>query len=342
MEGLGVAVRPAVGGTYSSSHPLAASTALQVPCLGASFEERGEWFMSDAQGALLADLASKLYGGEPAKNLFHYTSLDGILGIHRDEALWATSVQYFSDSSELRHAIEIFDRRIDFLIGNDLAPKDVLTQLRVWLRSPLYLRDASLYAICFTERRDSLSQWRGYTPLGRGICIEFLASDVIEYSKAHSYKLARCIYDYGQKTKIVEDALDVLVKEALSIGPSGADSSRSYFVAFDALQQDLLRIAVTFKDEAFADEEEWRAVLKHDGSTDAPTIKYRVGKGTLIPYVSYPLKHPAAGSFGVWNLWVGPTPSPDLSKAALKSLFAGQIRCGRYPVMSSRVPYRET
>jgi Protein of unknown function (DUF2971) len=298
--------------------------------------------MDDNKPFSLAELAEKLYTSKPTKNLFHYTSLDGIVGIHKDEAIWATSVQYFNDASELRHATDLFQRRIDHLLGNNLGSKEVLTRLRDWLKSPLYVKNASLYAVSFTEKRDSLSQWRGYTPLGRGACVEFDSQDVVSYCAAQGYEMVKCIYDFGEKTKLVEEALSAFLYDVNQILPSGATETHIFYSAFEKLKPDLLRIAVAFKDEAFKDEDEWRAVLRRNETAITPIIKYRVGKSTLIPYVHYSLVDPITNKFSVWNIWIGPTPNPELSEAALKSLFKGKIRCGRYPVVHSRAPYRET
>lgn len=299
--------------------------------------------MSEPSEHQLADIASSLYKDEPTQNLYHYTSLDGVVGIHKQQALWATKVQYFSDSSELSHAFSLFRRRVDFLLGNNRAPQDLLSQLSFWLQSPQHTANAALFVVCFTERRDSLSQWRGYTPMGRGACIELRADQLIACTRAQGYDIARCVYQYNQKASLAEQAIDRFVSQAAKIGPSAdRSSSSSYYPAFEALQQDLLRIAATFKHDTFEDEQEWRAVRRHDGSPAAPEIAYRVGRATLIPYIRFSLVHPDSGKFTLWNVWVGPTPHLELSVAALRSLLGDQIMCGRYPVMPTKAPYRET
>ncbi len=295
--------------------------------------------MSEAPENRLADLAASLYTDVPKRNMHHYTSLEGIVGIHETQGLWATKIQYFSDSSELNHAFALFRRQVEHLFVNNLGPKDLLSNLNSWIQAPHHTANAAVFVVCFTERYDSLSQWRSYTPVGRGVCLELQASHLLACTRAHGYDIAKCIYQGDKKWSLAKQAVDFFVSEATKIGP---DASGDYFHAFAALQQDLLRIAATFKHEAFEDEREWRAVLRHDGSSTAPKIAYRAGRNTVIPYVSFPLVHPDTEQFRLWNICVGPTPHMELSVAALKSLFANQINCGRYPVMPSKAPYRET
>jgi hypothetical protein len=290
----------------------------------------------------LGELASSLYRQEPKENLFHYTSLDGVVGIREAGGIWATKIQYFSDYSELDHAFDMFRSRCQILLGNGRGPREIVLQLDSWLRSRSHTASASLFVVCFTESRDSLSQWRGYTPMGRGACLEIKAEHLIECANAQGFELAKCIYSYNQKAALVEQAIDFLVSEAGQIGPDSSHGTQSYHPAFASLQDELFRVAATFKHESFEDEREWRAVLRLHNSRFAPSIAYRVGRTTLIPYVDFSLKRPSTGEFELWNLWVGPTAEIDLSVAALRSLFGRQIRCGRYPVMPSRAPYRET
>jgi hypothetical protein len=290
----------------------------------------------------LGELASSLYMKRPTENLFHYTSLDGVIGIREAGGIWATKIQYFSDYSELNHAFDLFRKRCQFLLGNEIGSRDIVLQLDSWLRSPSHTASASLFVVCFTESQDSLSQWRGYTPMGRGACLELKAEHLIECASDQGFELAKCIYSHNQQTALAEQAIDSLVSEARQIGPDSSHGTASYYPAFASLQDELFRVAATFKHESFEDEKEWRAVLRLHSSHSAPSIAYRVGRTTLVPYVNFSLKRPTTGEFELWNVWVGPTAEIELSVAALRSLFGRQIRCGRYPVLPSRAPYRET
>lgn len=45
--------------------------------------------------------------------LYHYTSADGLIGIVRNQRLWATDIEYLNDSEELTHVAAELTERID-------------------------------------------------------------------------------------------------------------------------------------------------------------------------------------------------------------------------------------
>ena len=44
---------------------------------------------------------------ETEKILYHYTSLEGLLGIIESKSIWATNVLYLNDASELNYSINL-------------------------------------------------------------------------------------------------------------------------------------------------------------------------------------------------------------------------------------------
>ena len=102
-------------------------------------------------------------------SLYHYTNLQGAKGILESGALWATDVSYLNDTSEytyggaiIRAALAEFqpDEWVSSLLDDLLAPDP---------RSLGY----NIYAACFCEKPDLLSQWRAYSKSGVGYSLEF-------------------------------------------------------------------------------------------------------------------------------------------------------------------------
>jgi hypothetical protein len=59
------------------------------------------------------ECALPMTGQENSRNeipetLYHYTTQDGLLGILKDQSLWATHILYLNDSMEMRHTADIF------------------------------------------------------------------------------------------------------------------------------------------------------------------------------------------------------------------------------------------
>ena len=51
---------------------------------------------------MLQGIIDELYATAPAKPLYHYTSLQGLLRIVRSKVLWASEVHYLNDAEELK------------------------------------------------------------------------------------------------------------------------------------------------------------------------------------------------------------------------------------------------
>jgi hypothetical protein len=67
---------------------------------------------------------SPLLGNEdfPA-TLYHYTSVDGLLGILRSKRIWATDIRFLNDRSEFFHAMEEYSKHAGHLAEQALGDK---------------------------------------------------------------------------------------------------------------------------------------------------------------------------------------------------------------------------
>src|SRR3974390_2152835 len=75
---------------------------------------------------------------ESDKILFHYTSLEGLIGIIEKRSIWATSILYLNDASEMIYSIGLFREQV-IKIKKE-APKNSLysNALRVRLLESFY------------------------------------------------------------------------------------------------------------------------------------------------------------------------------------------------------------
>ena len=95
-----------------------------------------------------------------------------------------------------------------------------------------------------------------------------------------------------------------------------------------------------FKDPAFNEEAEWRVVSPTVSDYVHTDISYRVGRSTLVPYKLFRLARSGSPQVQLERVFVGPTPSVNLSMNALSQLLS---RNGLFPeIVDSQVPYRET
>jgi len=101
-------------------------------------------------------------------------------------------------------------------------------------------------------------------------------------------------------------------------------------------------IAPSYKNSAFRAESEWRMVLSKPHKP-MPGQRFRAGKSTVIPYVEVELNRNAelrvSDEYMIRKVLVGPTPTPDLSREAVQSLFLSKGH-GEVLVEKSTIPYR--
>jgi hypothetical protein len=112
---------------------------------------------------------------------------------------------------------------------------------------------------------------------------------------------------------------------------------------FDAVLQnclsDLLQVAATIKNDAFAEEHEVRFISPMINADDE-RIAYRAGKTALIPYVLFRLVD-GEDDLAIHEIMVGPSPTQHLTQSAISGLVRKKNLRGPCIVSRSQIPYRE-
>jgi hypothetical protein len=105
----------------------------------------------------------------------------------------------------------------------------------------------------------------------------------------------------------------------------------------DKLYEFLLEIdqmACFMKDSTFGEEKEVRVVVSlFDKEKD--NIKFRVGNGTIIPYVEIPFPEHA-----VSKIIIGPTIDPQRAEKALTQFIASNFTTSKPEIVHSKIPFR--
>jgi len=239
--------------------------------------------------------------------LFHYTTADGLKGIIEKNELWATSAYFLNDSSEISYGCGVLREVLDFWIAqNSNRSASLSLRLAQDIRKS-FGDDASpsIYVACFCEKDDLLSQWRAYGQSG-GYSFGFKvpASDMSRGFKpeasTYTAKWVKVHYDRSEQVKKCRSVLDSVL--AMSDNPKIAQAIADFdshpqvgYPVFQRLLIDiLLEEIVSFKNKAFAVEEEWRVVVRQrelvkqgtdDGGKLPAPINFRSSKGVLIPYI---------------------------------------------------------
>ena len=275
--------------------------------------------------------------------LYHYSGIGSLLGIAKNKCVWAGSVRYMNDSQEL---LQSFDR-VDELLTHKVNSSPV-GNLRYdfelqFLRWMAEMRDATnlhVFAFSLSEVPSLLSQWRSYTPHGKGVSIGFSRVLLDRITAGGQFRLGKCLYSHDDQDELIESLLNSLWGKCeddptLQQGNHPAPGWR-YYPVFERNRSDIYHALALMKHEAFQEEREWRLVSSLvDG---LGTCNFREGGTMLVPYIEIALNSGGANPL-FHSLTVGPTPHEDLSMPALKGYLAKENLCTS--VRHCAIPYRE-
>ena len=297
--------------------------------------------------------------------LYHYTTAEGLKGIVENDELWASSAYYLNDSSEIYYGCGLLRDVIDEWIKNSSRPETSLTlglvrQLRSWFGENLLEKNVvpPVHVACFCEDDNLLSQWRAYGQTGgyslgfRVPIADYLGSGFRPEPCVYTSKWAKIEYDRKAQAARCNAILDILnafddpaIEQAVK-AVAGHPLVGHWKIAA-AISDVLLEEMISFKNEAFAVEKEWRLVVRRrefvkqgtDDGGKAPTpVHFRPTRGLLIPYVKLLPTDPAK-KLPLATIRSGPTLDKTSAGAAL-SVFLTKNGYRAVHVKGSDIPVR--
>lgn len=274
----------------------------------------------------------------PDKPLYHYTGIGTLVGLAEKEnrAFWASHVGYMNDSKEMLHACEEVMKYVampSFIFG-DKEHSEFLNAFRRWLDQES-ASPPNLFIFSLSEEQSLLSQWRSYTPHGKGISIGFSTGLVRTIAKENNSKLGKCVYTMPEQCNLIES----LINELWILFNSAGTENESFVNCihfFNTQRNNILQVLALIKHEAFAEEQEWRLISNEQ--IDLKDVFFRPADGAalLTPYIK--LRLPSDNP--LFDLiMLGPTPHGDLALNGL-SMFLRNTGLSRY-VAACEIPYRE-
>ena len=272
----------------------------------------------------------------PSTPLYHYTGLDTLFNIVSTREIRASSVHYMNDALEINHACaqmqELMRPYIAF--GSATANGEIATQFSQWLERVPDDTSRTVCVFSLSEEPNSLSQWRSYTPHGKGVRIEFNGSEFNQNTVNQKFVIGKCIYTQQEQSDYMSAVFQYVCQLArdgrISEGAQG-EPLYSYVHIFDKHASDFYQLLALIKHPSFSEEKEWRIIstLK----TDHEGCELRMGKSMLIPYVTLSL--PDTGMFK--SVMLGPSEHTKLSVASLRSYLRNHCNY----VDHTDIPYRE-
>jgi hypothetical protein len=284
---------------------------------------------------------------EPKGPLFHYTSIQGLIGIITDKKIWATNISHLSDKQELlqardmfRKAIKVLKKSIDPSPAYAIPPPNYKKNPKIEFLGVIYdflnlARDLPIFVCSFSEAGDQLSQWRGYCPNAYGFSIGFDYTGLKNQADRQKFLLKKCVYDKKEQQNIVDEYIQNQIVPKIS----NLKVNTKMGIKALAVFWEILQILPTIKNEHFKEEKEWR-LISSVFNTPKGTIKFRPGKTAIIPYCEFELAEKGK-ELPVECIKIGPTPNRDESLLSLKTLLNKESMSQRTKVDHSEIPYRE-
>ncbi|WP_365732940.1 DUF2971 domain-containing protein [Nitrosomonas sp.] len=199
----------------------------------------------------------------------------------------------------------------------------------------------SIFIFSLSQQSSLLSQWRSYTPHGKGVSIGFSPAILNQIAQSSQAVLVKCIYKREEQQVLIRSLVEKILTSFRQWSPQ-VDLSREhpdycYFKFLEEFRGDFLRVLCVIKHSAFEEEQEWRLISPYyPPQPTPPLIKFREGASMLVPYVEFPL--PSAGQVFEAAI-LGPSQHQDLSMSALRMYLSNQDLCSY--MENCTIPYRE-
>jgi hypothetical protein len=258
------------------------------------------------------------YDSPHPPHLYHYTSLEGLVGILTTRKFFLSDVLVSSDRSEIHHGFDLATEVLRSKAGHALCA----SVLETLLNNPLLGigENMFVYAVCFCPGSDVLTQWRAYSVDG-GFAMGVDFGRILTRAAAAEFAISKMLYDHRRQTDLLKSTLDhatqLFDRLNQQIGlfpPSEAQECRNRFT-FE-VGMSLVKSILRFKNEAFQSENEWR-ILKLEARDDPKRElpRFRARGRTVIPYIELPFSPDL-----VTNIYRSPGPWPQSIEYGMRCL----------------------
>lgn len=256
-------------------------------------------------------------------NIYHYTGLDGLMGILRSKALWATDIRYLNDTGENTFG----QQRLKALLPNCLQLKvsqQHSDSLFGFLNSFHQIRRA--FVACFCANPDLLSQWRGYGRVGYSIGFD---GETLQSLGASGpvFVLRDILYNDSDQLPRINAMIDASLDD-----PAYTQDINKWLIN---LMQELMTLIPLLKHPAFEEEHETRAEHWY---VPGETLEFRSTQLGPTPFVSLPFGN-SPETTALKEVWVGPTLHNQEARQGVEDLLETH-GFQNVPVYNSEIPFR--
>lgn len=268
--------------------------------------------------------------------LYHYTDLNGLLGILDVNGFWATNYGFLNDKEEILHGkklcvdiIGILKEEHEHSGGQKFL--DELLNL-------IFSNDQDVFIVSFCSKPDLLSQWRGYSRGSAGVSLGFKFNELVKYStiRDNEYFIPRSvIYNPDIQSAILYDCIKAGLEYVLDY------PEHEYFIVRE-INNTVKYFISLFKDSSFKEESEWRFVVTNymESCGKKHQVKFRTRNNFILPYIEMKLKYLQAEELPlpVRKIIVGP-PANDTTIKSIEYMLQNKD-LNDISVLPSNIPFR--
>lgn len=275
------------------------------------------------------------------KEFCHYTNLHGLLGIIQNSEIWLSDYRFLND-------------KLEYLYGQQIALNAIHEYRSKLQESPFASlvetvqskiqenTDRSYFLASFCKVKDSLDQWKGYGADGESVCLvfendSFLGRDAVLVQGPH-VSAFEVIYDPQELYNSIIGILKVFAKE-YSVTPEKElqlFSTQWLASIIWMIEQQF----IIYKHPSYSSEQEVRLLTTGKLLNNLKTIKHRVSKGRIIPYISTQyLSNVQSRQLPLKEIIVVPIATQDTIVASIKN-FLFNSGYTSIPVNASTLPFR--
>lgn len=280
----------------------------------------------------------KKYFTKNIKALYHYTNLDGALGIISNKIFWASHIKFMNDSKEYSHGLEVCESIVKKLI-NELPMDNPRRSYLEEVFAILEEQDTDIFVVSFSESGDLLSQWRGYSRSQYGISIGFDFTSLFDVSfqlSEQSFFPRKVIYDQKVQERIIRRIIDVAL---VSVEPSGMQPD----YAPKEVARTIGYFLPLFKHSTFSEEKEWRIIVTNSKSMPYQhDLNFRARDNIILPYIEMKMHNKAKennNKLPINQLIIGPSGTNEFTARSVK-YFLKNSGYSSVPIKVSKIPYR--
>jgi hypothetical protein len=236
----------------------------------------------------------KRHAKEP-NHLYHYTSIEGLVGIASSKKFFLSDMLASVDQSEIYHGIDVLKEVLNENKGDPLAESFMQSfkSDALWWGIGKQIFE---YAICFCETNDALTQWRGYSPNG-GVAIGVNFQELVRWANIAGLSVGKILYERDTQREFLQRLFArgrqyfERLEQIVATTPT-PERSRAFNDLLIKVSELLLKVVLLFKHDAFDSEREWRVFNITSADNTLYALKFRVRGNAIVPYVEMPFKSP--------------------------------------------------